>query len=200
MHYGNSIFIKFLAPVILLTVIASCGNDAGNTTPDDFERTKNSGSAADNTTDPTLIEIRDLEQKNKNNPDPDKATLLRLLKAYQEYYNRHSTDTVAGNYLFEAANIAQKLDKHQKAIELFTNFHDGFPKSSRCDKAAYNIAYIYDEKLNDKKNAELYYNKVIELYPNSMWAGEARAALKILNMSDEELIRYLEEKNKKVAS
>ncbi|MFM9985026.1 MAG: tetratricopeptide repeat protein [Flavobacteriales bacterium] len=148
------------------------------------------------TTDPVLIEIYSLESKVAADTAFDRTRTLRLFKAYQEYYNRHPKDTVALNYLFEAANLAQKLDKHQRAIELFINFQDGFPTSHRCDEAVYNIAYIYDARIGNKEKAKLYYNKVIELYPTSMWAEQARGALQIVNMSDEELLKFLEEKNK----
>lgn len=189
----------FILLISLIGLLFSCDNNSGNQVGDDFERTKNAAAQKEPVTDPLLIEIMDLEEKARQESTPNKTSYLRLLRAYQQYYNQHPKDTVAGNYLFEAALIAQKLDKHQKAIELFLNFHDGFPNSSRCDKAAYNIAYIYDEKLNDKEKATLYYNKVIELYPNSIWANEARGALRLVNMSDEELIKYLEEKNKKAS-
>jgi hypothetical protein len=33
------------------------------------------------------------------------------------------------------------------------------------------------------------------MYPQSMWAEQARGALQILNMTDEELIKFLREKN-----
>lgn len=148
------------------------------------------------TNDPLLIEIYSLEGKVKADTAFDRTRALRLFKAYQEYYNKHPKDTVALNYLFEAANLAQKLDKHQKAIDLFINFQEGFPGSHRCDEAVYNIAYIYDARIQNKEKARLYYNKVIELYPTSMWAEQARGALQIVNMSDEELLKFLEEKNK----
>ena len=148
------------------------------------------------TTDPVLIEINTLESRVAADTTFDRTRALRLFKAYQEYYNRHPKDTVALNYLVEAANLAQKLDKQQRAIELFVNFQESFPTSHRCDEAVYNIAYIYDARIQNKEKAALYYNKVIELYPTSMWADQARGALQIVNMSDEELLKFLNEKNK----
>lgn len=120
-----------------------------------------------------------------------------LFKTYQEYYNTSGKDTISLNYLFEAANLAQVLGKYQKAVDLFINFHDGFPASHRCDEAVFNIAYIYDEKLKNAEKATTYYNKVIELYPNSLWAEEAKAALHFVGLSDEETIKKLEAINSK---
>ncbi len=175
-------------------MLAACGNsdeNAGGTTGSG-EKTMQD---AINSKDAVLLEIIDLESKVNSDTAFDRTRALRLFRVYQDYYNQHPKDTVAGNYLFEAANLAQKLDKNQRAIELFVNFHDGFRNSDRCDDAVYNVAYIYDAKLNDKKKAAEYYNKVIEMYPQSMWAEQARGSLQILNMTDEELIKFLREKN-----
>ena len=56
--------------------------------------------------DPLLIEIKDLEKKVQSDTVMDRNTGLRLLKAYQDYYNKHSRDSVAVTYLFEAARVA----------------------------------------------------------------------------------------------
>ena len=45
------------------------------------------------------------------------------------------------------------------------------------------------------KDATKQYNKVIELYPNSTWAVQAKQALHLVGKSDEELLRFLKEKN-----
>lgn len=185
--------MKIYSIIFLIVLFASCGETT--TADQDNNGQRQQEIATVNSNEPLIIEIRDLEGRVKNDTTFDRTRALRLFRAYQEYYNAHPRDTVAGNYLFEAANLAQKLDKQQKAIDLFINFHDGFPSSHRCDEAVYNIAYIYDARLGNKKKAAEYYNKVIELYPQSMWAEQARGALKLVNMSNEELLRYLKEKN-----
>ena len=184
------------ALLVSATLLFGCSESEEQIHLSDGYGNNSNGQQALTTTDPLLIEINTLEGKSKADTAFDRTRTLRLFKAYQEYYNKHPQDTVALNYLFEAANLAQKLDKHQRAIELFINFQEGFPGSHRCDEAVYNIAYLYDARIGNKEKASLYYNKVIELYPQSMWAEQAKGALKILNMSDEELLKYLQEKNK----
>ncbi len=180
--------------LLTLSFLASCG-DEENVDYSDRGKADTATNSAVSSNDPLLIEINDLQAKVNSDTTFDRTKAIRLFRAYQEFYNAHPKDTVAGNYLFEAANLAQKMDKHQRAIELFITFHDGFPGSHRCDDAVYNVAYIYDAKLNDKQKATEYYKKVIELYPQSMWAEQARGALLLVNMSDEELLKFLKEKN-----
>lgn len=145
--------------------------------------------------DSLQIKINEMEAVGKDQITREQQAAL--FKTYQEYYNTSGNDTLSLNYLFEAANLAQVLGKYQKAIDLFVNFHDGFPTSHRCDEAVFNIAYIYDEKLKNPEKATLYYNKVIEMYPNSLWAKEAEAALHFVGLSDEEMIKKLEVINTK---
>jgi tetratricopeptide (TPR) repeat protein len=145
--------------------------------------------------DSLQVRIIELESIGKESLTRDRQN--ELFKAYQAYYNSSGKDTISLNYLFEAANLAQVLGKYEKAIDLFINFHDGFPASHRCDEAVYNIAYIYDARLKNAEKAITYYNKVIELYPTSLWAQEAKGALHFVGLSDEEMIKKLDEINKK---
>ncbi|MFN0031853.1 MAG: tetratricopeptide repeat protein [Flavobacteriales bacterium] len=184
--------VLFIATVTL--ILSSCDFEEGNNY-DRPDAQTNDKSVASSTKDPLLIDILDLEKRMAADTAFNRTRALRLFKDYQDYYNKHPHDTVAGNYLFQAGDLAQKLGKQERAIELFIGFVEGFTASHRCDEAVYNVAYIYDARLGDKQQAKKYYNKVIELYPQSMWAHEAQGALRILSMSDEELRKFLKEQN-----
>lgn len=145
--------------------------------------------------DPSLVEIRSMEQRARKDTVLDRTTGLRLLRAYQDYYNRNPEDSLAMSFLFEAGRVADALGKYEKAIELFANFHDGTKDVTRKAEAAYLVAFIYDAHLHQTKEATKQYNKVIELYPNSTWAVQAKQALHLVGKSDEELLRFLKEKN-----
>jgi len=145
--------------------------------------------------DPALVEIRSMEQRARKDTVLDRTTGLRLLRAYQDYYNRNPQDSLALSFLFEAGKVADALGKYDKAIELFANYHDASKDVSSKAEAAYLVAFIYDAHMHQSKDATKQYNKVIELYPNSTWAGQAKQALHLVGKSDEELLRFLKEKN-----
>jgi tetratricopeptide (TPR) repeat protein len=179
--------IKQLTFSIVTCAYLFCGcNSDSKSSPTDLKQ---------NRLDSLRIIINDLELVDKSQLTLEQQT--SLLKAYQGYYNTAGKDTIALNYLFEAANLAQVLGKYEKSIEMFIDFHDGFPASHRCDEAVYNIAYIYDARLKNSEKATTYYNKVIELYPNSLWAEQAKGALHFVGLSDEEVIKKLDEINAK---
>jgi tetratricopeptide (TPR) repeat protein len=145
--------------------------------------------------DPALVEIRSMEQRARKDTVLDRTTGLRLLRAYQDYYNRNPQDSLALSFLFEAGKVADAMGKYDKAIELFANYHDASKDISRKAEAAYLVAFIYDAHMHRAKDATKQYNKVIELYPNSTWAVQAKQALHLVGKSDEELLRFLKEKN-----
>jgi len=145
--------------------------------------------------DPALVEIRSMEQRARKDTVLDRTTGLRLLRAYQDYYNRNPQDSLSLSFLFEAGKVADALGKYDKAIELFANYHDASKDVSSKAEAAYLVAFIYDAHMHQSKDATKQYNKVIELYPNSTWAGQAKQALHLVGKSDEELLRFLKEKN-----
>ena len=145
--------------------------------------------------DPALVEIRSMEQRARKDTVLDRTTGLRLLRAYQDYYNRNPQDSLALSFLFEAGKVADALGKYDKAIELFANYHDASKDVSSKAEAAYLVAFIYDAHMHQSKDATKQYNKVIELYPESPWAAQSRQALHLVGKSDEELLKFLQEKN-----
>ncbi len=146
-------------------------------------------------TDPVLYEIRDMEARAKKDSVIDRTVGLRLLRAYQTYYNQHPEDSLGKVFLFEAARVADAMGKYDKAIELLGNYHDGIADKNKKAEAAYLVAFIYDAHLKNEKKAIDYYNKVIQLYPDSPWAEQAKSALHLVGKSDEELLKFLKEKN-----
>jgi tetratricopeptide (TPR) repeat protein len=146
-------------------------------------------------TDPVLYEIRDMEARSKKDSVIDRSVGLRLLRAYQTYYNQHPQDSLGKAFLFEAARVADAMGKYDKAIELLGNYHDGISDKNKKAEAAYLVAFIYDAHLHNEKKAIDYYNKVIQLYPESPWAEQAKSALHLVGKSDEELLKFLKEKN-----
>jgi TolA-binding protein len=137
-----------------------------------------------------------METRSKKDSVIDRTVGLRLLRAYQTYYNQHPQDSLGKSFLLDAARVADAMGKYDKAIELLGNYHDAVEDKSKKAESAYLVAFIYDAHLKNEKKAIDYYNKVIDLYPDSPWAQQAKSALHLVGKSDEELLEFLKEKNK----
>lgn len=188
----NRIFPGIVVGMIVFTLV-SCGeSDTSSAAEKEVIKTVTEPKRA---LDPSLVEIRSMEERARKDTVLDRTTGLRLLRAYQDYYNRNPQDSLALSFLFEAGKVADALGKYDKAIELFANFHDGTSEMAKKAEAAYLVAFIYDAHLHQAKEATKQYNKVIELYPNSPWAVQAKQSLHLVGKSDEELLQFLKEKN-----
>jgi tetratricopeptide (TPR) repeat protein len=178
-----------------MAMLVSCSGDANKNMGEKTTTLASVEDAASESVDPLMLEIRAMETRTQKDSAMDRATGLRLMRAYQDYYNKHPQDTVALNFIFEAGRVAVSLEKYDKAIELLANFHDGSANRHRRAEAAYLVAFIYDTHLHLPSKAITQYNKVIELYPESPWAGQSRQALQLVGKSDEEILQFLKEKN-----
>lgn len=140
--------------------------------------------------------INDLESKvNLLDTAFNRDDARRLLSTYQNYYNANSKDSIGGIYLYKAARLAHGLQKFTQAIDLFTNYHDGFPNHPNRADAALIIGIIYEENLHAPKSAKEAYQRVIDIHPGTQQAKDAEGLLKLVDMTDEEMINWLRQQN-----
>jgi tetratricopeptide (TPR) repeat protein len=125
----------------------------------------------------------------------DKQEARKLLGAYQSYYNNNTKDSLGGMFLYKAARLAHAMRNYRQAINLFTNYHDGFPNNPNRADAALIIGIIYEQDLRDKKSAKDAYQRVVELHPNTQQAKDAQSLLMLVDMSNDEMIDWLREQN-----
>ncbi len=170
--------LKFF-PALLLLIMVSCGNES-NRNP---EQTK------------LMDAITDLSKEVYQNEKPiDIQKGEDLLQKLTEYTNAYRSDSMSATYLLDAAQLAASLGKYQKAIDLLLNYAE-HPKATKLDYATYLVGYEYDAHLKQPVSAERYYRETIERYPDSEWAKTANQTLQWLGLTDEELIKKLQEKN-----
>lgn len=157
------------------------------------------GSQKENVSDPLLIEISKLEAQASMDTAVNRNTANQLIQAYQKYYNQNGTDSLSLHYLEKAARVADAIGKYDLAVDLMITCHDLSRDYEKKAESAFLVAFIYDDHLKNSEKAIEYYNKVIELYPKSQWAEQSKLALHLVDMNQDDLIRFLDEKNKKAS-
>jgi len=182
-------FSRFFGAILVVSFLLSCGGENEHKTPAEISKEEQKTSWEK--------EIKELEEKMAASKDSMPRTVATdLLAHYVDYINAYHNDSASVRFTYEAANVAAGLGKFQKSIELLSNYHDGYPNAKERDRAVYLIAFLYDSQLHDEKNAIKFYNKVIELYPNSPYAKQAQDALRWVGLSEEEILKKIEEINK----
>lgn len=178
--------------ITFLGLLSACGGDE---TPAGKAAEQSSTDLKSDKTSKMRL-ISDLEAAVKEDESGEDIKLRQqLLVAYSDFVNFHNTEEMAPEFLFRAAKLANEIGKPRRAIEYLVNLHDGFPRYERRTEAVFLIGFIYENVLNDRPMAEMYYEQVVELYPESSWAEDARLSLKLLYLTDDEKIQIFLKQN-----
>lgn len=124
---------------------------------------------------------------------------LDALKAYTDFTNAFPEDSLTPEYLFRAADIAQGMGNYLQAanyFELILNKHKNYKRyADACFVAAHN----YDEhleKVNDgASRAKVLYEYIINNYPNTPYAEQAKVLVTYIGKSNEQLLDDIIKKN-----
>jgi len=172
----------FIAGSIIL-FIYSCGGGSNNNSTVSRQSCINS--------------IDSAEAKLKQTMTPDAELYNTAITSYLKFADNFPHDTLAPVYLFNAANIAMSLTQYQRSINLYDTITVKYPTFRKAPDCVFIRGFIYDDKLKDTAKARVMYQQVIDKYPNTPLAEQARAAISILGKSYDEIIKGFEEKNKK---
>lgn len=128
-----------------------------------------------------------------NNDVAEQAT-----KAFYEFSTNCKEDTLAPVFLIKAGQVSQSVKKYTQAQSFFTKCIDDFPKFKSRGAAMFLLAQLYDDAsiLNNETEARTLYEQIIREYPNSPYANDAKACIKNIGKSDEQLIQEFLKKNK----
>ena len=118
-----------------------------------------------------------------------------LLRLYANFANYCRTDSLTPEFLMRRADLLKGDGKIRAAIKQFKDIHDGYPSFSRKVDCAFIAAFLYETELNDKEMAKKLYLQVIELYPDSHLADDAKLSIEHLRETPAEMIERLRNGN-----
>ncbi len=181
--------LKFIiASSIIVISIASCKND-------NKPVEEQTNFAKEPPREMYLNQIKKLEDEMHKSTELNNVTGNLAVKAYSDYVLFFPNDSVAPDYLFKAAEIATATQQYPQALIYYQNITSKYPKYKLIQESLYLQGYLLDNFLNDDAKAKLIYEEVIQKYPTSTYANDAKSAIKNLGKSDEELIKEFKKKN-----
>lgn len=136
-------------------------------------------------------EISALESRITVTNISDTAACDSLIKLYKNYCTVFKDDTCCADYFFKAAEVSTSLGKYQQAIELYGSTQR-FPVYRKGARALFLQGFIAENNLHDKNAAREYYNRFIIKFPNHSMTPDVLILLQSLNMTDEMLIKELQ--------
>jgi TolA-binding protein len=136
-----------------------------------------------------LVNIKALES-NDSVFSPEQ--IEKTKDAYIDFATKYPDDELAPEFLFKAGQRCNVGADHYKAIELFQQVIDKYPKHKIAEEALFLQAYVYENSLKDYPKAKLAYSKFIELYPKSDLAEDAKYSIENLGKTPEQIFEEFE--------
>ena len=137
-------------------------------------------------------EIEKREAAYRNEKTINNRNGVLLMEAYAAYSERFSNYEDADEYLFKAAEIAMGEELTVKALKYLDRLYNEFPD---YDKRAYGLflkAFVLENQAGNLDEAKKAYEQFLREYPTHEMADDAKASIKNLGKSPEEIIREFE--------
>ncbi len=96
--------------------------------------------------------------------------------------------------LFTEAQEKYNQGDYQQAIDSYDKILKDYPEGPKAVDAIFMTGFIYSNHLNDKENAEKYYNEVVTQYPNHDLAASAKFEIEILGADQADLDSLLQKR------
>lgn len=106
---------------------------------------------------------------------PDKAIIT--LDSIDKKFPKNS---LSDDILMSKSRILIQQKNYADAVPLLKKIADEHPNDLWADDAVFMLGDIYDNRLNDKASAKVWYQKIITNYPGSLWINEARKRFRLL--------------------
>jgi len=106
---------------------------------------------------------------------PDKAIAI-LDSIDAKYPNNNLSDDI----LMAKARILIQQKNYADAVTPLKKIADEHPFNLWADDAVFMLGDLYENRLNDKEKAKVYYQKIITDYPGSLFINEARKRFRLL--------------------
>ena len=142
-----------------------------------------------------LDSIQSMEADLHSDIEVDAEKAQDMIVMYLNYSNRYKKDSLSPEYLFRAAEIAMNTDKPIDACSYLYRIERQYEDFDKMPAVYYLLGFVNQNMIGDKQNAEAYYQKFLDKYPNHSRAEEVAIIMNSIHIDDLELVREFEMQN-----
>jgi len=128
------------------------------------------------------------------------AAAYEVIKNYASYSYKFPNDSSTPEYIFRMAHIFKALGKYREAVEAFHKIESKYPDYKKLDICVFMQGNIYETELHDLDKARDCYERFLQKFSSNPIAKDVKVLLENLGKSPEELLKSIQEKNKKISS
>lgn len=115
-----------------------------------------------------------------------------LIDLYVEFADTYPDDSLAAHYLHMAAQVCNGMDLIDDMVTYYDRVIDNYPDYIHLDECYYEKGLaLYNAGRND--SARDAFQQFLDNYPDHFLADDIRKAIPLLDMSDELLIKHLQQ-------
>ncbi len=139
--------------------------------------------------------IKNLEKELFSAQTLDKQKGFHMIDTYVNFSKQYPEDTASAVYLFKAAEISMNLQLGSQSIYYYDKILSNFPNFYKAPECLFLKAFIYENQMGNLDRAKEFYTLFLTEYPNHPLAKDAKASIKYLGKSPEELVKMFQEMN-----
>jgi hypothetical protein len=124
----------------------------------------------------------------------DQRSAQELLDVYKAYATTYQLDSMAPEYLFRAASVSKSMHDPEQSIFLLDRITKDYPSWERLPEVYFLKAFVIDQDLGEKGEAQVAYQFVVNNYKEHRMAEQAKAMIENLYMTDEEWLERARQK------
>lgn len=137
------------------------------------------------------IKQLEIQYFSTENYQPKKADFDSLISLYSNYIETFNDDSLTVTYMIKKANILVIVKNYKEAVTIYNDININHADSKYAPDALFYEAMIYGDNLKNEVMAEKKYKEFIEKYPNNEFRDDAENSIKLLGMSDEEIMQMI---------
>lgn len=114
-----------------------------------------------------------------------------VLIEYDAFIQIYPDSEEAPDLLFKSGEVLKGMGAYRKSANAFHKVYSQFPNTKVAPIALFQQAHCF-EALGQRATAKKSYETFIECYPNHAYIDQAKGMIKMLHLSDEELINQFQ--------
>jgi tetratricopeptide (TPR) repeat protein len=133
-------------------------------------------------------EIKQLEEKVRNQPIPDKVDGGKLMNLYIDFADAFPEDSLTPNVLFNASRLSLALNDPNRSLEILHRLISDYEDSNPIPDAYVFTGFIYETVKVDIDSARYWYELFLKDFPNHAMYEDVRASLNNLGKTPDEIV------------
>lgn len=151
--------------------------------------TNNSSTEEQDSLDHLEVMLNGLSDEQTGRIKPNEARLF--IDTVLQFVATYPDGEQSPQQLYKAAEVARSIEEYSKALAIYAQIENDFPKYEKAPKALFMQAFTYGEDLNDEAKAKELYEAFIAKYPDDDFVDDAQILIQTMGKTDEEIFESL---------